>query len=629
MLHGSNESPSRPAGAGVAGLALLLAAGLATGSCRRPPAEPVIRLVERQEGTSARWPFPNQRRPPSRVTRAALGSVPEPGAVLEVTMYDGEGDYDSRAALVLPRGGRYRFELTPAAGAELRLALGYVIVPGADETVRCRVRAAPLDGGTPGAFETLLDEKLPIREKGGWLDRRVPLEAWSGRPIVLEFRVSSPRTRDDSVWAAFANPEILPPEPPRQGPDVILISLDTLRADHLSAYGYERETSPHLDRLAAGGYRFATAVSQAPWTRPSHRAMLRGQHPLTHGPVEAPPLPLLLWRAGYRTGAITGGGQMSLRFGFHEGFETFRQAPWVRSPSVVTEWLDEQPGRSSFLLLHTFEIHDPYDHSTFAEGLPSGRFAPGFGRDTWWRARDTELSAAEKEYVEALYDSGIRFTDEALGRLFAALDERGILDRAIVIVTSDHGEQFWEHGSWRHGGNVYDEMLLVPLIVHLPPGLVDGRPGRVIRQQVASIDIVPTVLDLLGLPVPEGVQGRSLRPLLEGAEEETEPVHAFAEHTNVSRESKALRTGRLKLIYSYPRSKGPLEERSLALFDLVADPGESRDLAAEQPELARLLEAQLLEILGRGSTASFEEEVPADIDPELRRELEALGYLGD
>lgn len=629
MLQGLRSSSYRPAAVAVAGLAASLVAGLPIGGCRRAPETPVVRLIEQQEGASARWPFAGRRRPPARVTRATMGAVPEPGEALEITMYDQAGNYDSRAALVLPRGGRYRFEVTPPPGAELRLSLGYVIVEGIDEALRCQVRVAPLEDGTAGAFATLLDETLRMQEKGRWVDRRVPLEAWSGRPIVLELRVPSPRTRDAAVWAAFAHPEILPPEPPRQGPDVILISLDTLRADHLSAYGYERETSPHLDRLAAGGYRFATAVSQAPWTRPSHRAMLRGQHPLSHGPVEAPPLPLLLWRAGYRTGAITGGGQMSFRFGFHEGFETFRQAPWVRSPSVVTEWLDEQPGRSSFLLLHTFEIHDPYDHSTFAEGLPAGRFAPGFGRDTWWRARGTELSAAEREYVEALYDSGIRFTDEALGRLFAALDERGILDRAIVIVTSDHGEQFWEHGSWRHGGNVYDEMLLVPLIVHLPPGLVDGRPGRVIRQQVASIDIVPTVLDLLGLPVPEGVQGRSLRPLLEGAEETAEPVHAFAEHTNVSRESKALRTGRLKLIYSYPRSKGPLEERSLALFDLVADPGESRDLAAEQPELARLLEAQLLEILGRGSTASFEEEVPADIDPELRRELEALGYLGD
>jgi arylsulfatase A-like enzyme len=604
--------------------ALSLAAVLALGGCRRVEPPAAIRLVERQEGASVRWPRARARRPPQGVTASPLGALPAPGAVREVVMYDDALDYDSRTALLLPQGGRYRFEVTPPPASELRLALGYVITGAAQGELRYRVRAAPRDGDEVGNFTTLLEETVDVETDGRWRERRISLADWGGRPIVLELRVTASGGGD--LWAAFATPEILTPGAQRSGPDVILISLDTLRADHLSAYGYERPTSPNLDALAAGGYRFDTAVSQAPWTRPSHRSMLRGQYPLSHGPIEAPPLPLTLWRAGYRTAAFTGGGQMSFRFGFHEGFETFRQTDWVRSPSTVTDWIDADPERSFFLLLHTFEIHDPYDHSSFAKGLPSGRFRPGYGQKRWWSTRDTEYSQAEKDYVEALYDSGILFTDEALGRLFAALRERGLFERAIVIVTSDHGEQFWDHGSWRHGSNVYDEMLLVPLIVHLPPGLGAGEPGRIIRQQVALVDLVPTVLDLLDLPLPEGIQGRSLRPLLEGGEP-AEPVPAFAEHTNISRESKALRAGRLKLIYSYPRSGDPLQPQAIELYDLDADPGETRNLARDQPPLARLLEAELKAILVGAPAPTFDEEVPADIDPQLRRELEALGYL--
>ncbi|MEZ5331053.1 MAG: sulfatase [Thermoanaerobaculia bacterium] len=478
-----------------------LAAALVVAACGRPAGERTIRLVEAGESASARWPFSGHRPPPQGLRISDLGSLPAPGAVVDVIMYDGDGDYDSRAAVALPRGGRYRFELEAPAGSELRLALGYVVPENPDGEMRYMVRAAPQgENGEPGEFETLLDEAVPLRAKGSWLDRTIPLDRWAGRPIVLELRVPGRRNGErDTEWAAFANPEILPRRPERLGPNVILISLDTLRADHLGCYGYERPTSPNLDRLAQGGFRFATAISQAPWTRPSHRAMLRGQYPLSHGPTVTPQLPLTLWKEGYRTGAITGGGQISFRFGFHEGFETFRQTDWVRTLSDVTEWLDEQPERSFFLLLHTFEIHDPYGHAELAEGLPSGRIKPGFGKSTWWKMRDSTITPEERTYIEALYDSGIRFTDDALGRLFEALDDRGILDRSIVVVTSDHGEQFWEHGSWRHGGNVFEEMIHVPLIVHLPPGLTEGRPGRVVRQQVSSIDIVPTVLDLLGM----------------------------------------------------------------------------------------------------------------------------------
>jgi arylsulfatase A-like enzyme len=200
-----------------------------------------------------------------------------------------------------------------------------------------------------------------------------------------------------------------------------------------------------------------------------------------------------------------------------------------------------------------------------------------------------------------------------------------------VVVTSDHGEQLWEHGSWRHGQNLYDEQILVPLLLRLPPALareLGVEPGTVVERQVELVDLYPTLLDLLGVAREHPVQGRSLLPLLTGGE--WTPRDAFAEHTNIKTwERKAFRSDRFKFVKSIPRPTRRARGATpyFELYDLRRDPEERTDLSERHAEVVERLDERL-RALG-ASLQGLEDELPEDLDPELRKQLEALGYLGD
>ncbi len=602
-----------------------------------PPAAPPLRLVEHRDNVEVVWPQLDGAGPPGKLYVARLGKLPQPGIVAEIQMHRGAKNRDSRAALLAPSGGVYRFRLQLPVQPMLRLALGYIL-PEAGAPRRdlgFRITVAPA-GGEP---VVVLEETLPIDPAGIWRDREIVLDAWSGRDVELAFETSEPGQQDlfeppEPLWGAWATPEVVDRRWRHDGWDVLLISLDTLRADRLGCYGYGRPTSPNIDALAAGGVRFATAVSQSPWTRPSHRSMFSGLYPISRGELRSPPLAMMLWRAGYRTAAITGGGQIDGTFGFHFGFENYRVEYWIHSVEVAVDWLEAGRERPDFLFLHTYEIHDPYTHNQFTGGLSPGRIEGSFS-EALWRSLRREITDDEKAYVEALYDGGVAYTDEKLGILFASLRRRGLLDRTIVVLTSDHGEQFWEHGSWRHGTTLYDHQLLVPLILHLPSELRRQLedpvvPGRVIDQQVELIDLYPTLLDLLGLELSHPVQGRSLRALLAGGE--LPPRPAFSESINIKRvERKALRTERFKFIYSFPRKQysRPDAVESYQLFDLVKNPGESDNLVDEHPDVVTALRQEIARRTTDDGSEGLRDEVPEDVSPELAKQLRALGYLGD
>jgi arylsulfatase A-like enzyme len=588
-----------------------------------PPAEPAIRLVEQGAAVEVVWP--EAAEPPEDLAVAHLGNLPPPGVVAEIEMFRGAENRDSRAALLAPAGSAYRFRLRLPSEPLLRLALGHLAADdGTAAEVTFRVAVAAGGGG-----EMVFEERRETHPEDAWLDREIPLGAWAGRDVTLVLETAAP-AGGPPVWAAWGTPEVTARGRRPPGWDVILISLDTLRADRLGCYGYHRPTSPALDALAAGGVRFATAVAQAPWTRPSHWSLFNSLYPASHGGRRPVPLALLLWRAGYRTAAITGGGQVDRNFGFHTGFETYRIHYWVQAIDEVVRHLEAGRDRRNFLFLHTYEIHDPYTHPRFAEGLPAGRIEGRFSRAEWQRWK-RQLTAEEKTYVEALYDGGVAYTDAQLGRLFGELEQRGLLDRSIVIVTSDHGEQLWEHGGWRHGSTLYDHQLLVPLIIHLPRELRrqlggDLR-GRVVAQQAQLIDLYPTVLDLLGIELDHEIQGRSLVPLLAGGE--MPPRKAFSENTNVKAyERKSIRSERFKYIRSIPRKSAPPDAGEyFELYDLRKDPAEQVDLAGSFPELAAALKEEMRAL--REREGQLLEEVPEGISPELRRQLEALGYFAD
>ncbi len=622
--------------AGRRALPLLLAL-LALAGCRRAegPAPEPLRLLDAADRMTVTGAVPAV---PSQGSGApAIGAVAAPGRIARIAMEGGGDDgWDLRVALVAGSETRYRFRLDLPDHPTLRVGLGYPPPrKGAGgEAIRYRVEVAPATGAgaTAGEPRVVLDERVTTDRSSGWRDREVDLDRWAGQPVLLDLVTEvAPGAADGAGAAAWAAPEVVSGRGREAGWNVLLVSLDTLRADHLSCYGHARPTSPHLDRLAAGGVRFASAFSQAPWTRPSHRSFLTSTYPASNGDLRSPMISEVLWRAGYRTTAVTGGGQVDPRFGFDHGFEAYRIYNWVGATARIPRLLEANRGRKQFLFLHTYRIHSPYTDTRFAAALPSGRIGNEFGDQDWDRLGN-DISSDEERYVEALYDGNIADADRAVGEVLDGLRRDGQLEHTLVAVTSDHGESFWEHGAWRHGQNLYDEQIHVPLILHLPEALarrLGVAPGTVIRDQVRMVDLYPTLLDLAGVPLDHPVQGRSLVPLLTGGS--LPPAESFAENTNIRAfERKAFRTPRFKFVESYPRAPARaqgIDQPQIELFDLRRDPKEYRNVAGRYPDLVRLLEQRMSALVA--GARRLDEQVPDGLDPDLRKRLEALGYVGN
>jgi arylsulfatase A-like enzyme len=619
----------------------LLLAWLALAGCPEPPEPATLRLLDRVDRAEIEWPRgAGRQRPRKAFLRAAGLPAQDARYVGRFIGRWADGAYDNRAAIGAPPGSVYRFDLELPKRAVLRVALG--VAPahrreaaqeakGAEGSARFLIRIEP----AAGQPEVVLDEVVERDVDEPWVEREVDLAAWAGRPVTLTLEIAASAKRSAAGWAAWGAPEVVVKGAREPGWDLLLISLDTLRADRLGSYGYPRPTSPHLDALAGEAIRFETAIAAAPWTHPSHHAMFTGIYPLSTGGLGGRRLAEVLRDVGYRTTAFTGGGQLDYRFGFARGFDEYRLVDWLHAPESVVAWFERERERRRFVFLHTYEIHDPYVHGELAEGMPRGRLGDRFGKREWLIAKG-RLSEEEQRYVGALYDGGIAFTDRKLGELLAALRSKGLLERTVVVVTSDHGEQFFEHGSWRHGMNLYDEQVRVPLIVQLPAALarelgVEGS-GRVIGEQVSLVDLLPTLLEMLGVERGWPVNGRSLLPLLRGESDESlDARQAFSENTNINTmERKALRTRRYKYVHSYPKARGAAEglEETFELYDLMRDPGERVNRVEELESVASAFEELLTAIRGAELALDDEELDAEDLDPDLRRRLEALGYLG-
>ena len=422
------------------------------------------------------------------------------------------------------------------------------------------------------------------------------------------------------------------PEPPLRGRhNVILLSIDTLRADHLGAYGYAKPTSPTIDHFAAQGIVFARPSAQAPSTLLSHAAIFTAQIPQHHGASHVRFLPLaesavtlteVLAAQGFATVSFNSGGQLDRAFGLGQGFEIYEKGPdpfeWAvqQSESWLTARAQRGDDRPFFLFLHTYEVHHPYtpspqDFALFAD--PNYRGALPKGISVEWlerlNQRQRRPSPEDLAYIEAAYDGEIRSVDRGFGRLLEILRQRQLLESTVIVVTSDHGEEFEEHGrvGW-HSHSLYEELLWVPLIFRLPDARFAGaRP----LQRVRSIDIAPTLLDLLGLPPQPSFDGRSLLPLMSpGGQLEELPAIAFRDNAQGEKfESLAFRR------YKWNEGK---------LFDLEADPAEKTDLAANEratcdqlaAELRRRVEGRRALLPGQG----------VELEEETRERLRSLGY---
>ena len=414
--------------------------------------------------------------------------------------------------------------------------------------------------------------------------------------------------------------------------NLVIISIDTLRADHVGAYGHPRPTSPRLDALAARGVVFEDASSTAPWTLPAHLSLLTGLYPSGHGvrthqhrlPDDVPTLASVLAANDFDAAGFVNAFFMNDRFGYARGFERYRVFTETKgrrgqTPRVVSnamDWLRGRSGRRYFVFVHLFDVHSDYKSKRVYEKMFTTPGASRYDGDTtviWMGIRgDFALTEGDAAHLAGLYDAGIRQLDDQLEPLLERLERDDAVSDTLLVVTSDHGEEFLDHGGMMHGGTHYQELLHVPLILvgpTLPPGTRIGTP-------VSLVDVMPTVLDLLGIPAPGDLDGRSLRPRWEGGgDHDGRPLLAETgpmEHDAL----RSLRQGDLKLIVDRRTGKRQM-------FDLAADPGETRDLAAERPDDVRELSARLDELSRPRRAATL---LPEMTD-EMQEHLRGLGYI--
>lgn len=428
---------------------------------------------------------------------------------------------------------------------------------------------------------------------------------------------------------------------------LVVISIDTLARARMSTYGAERRTTPHIDALAARALRFTRAYSASPWTLPAHATMLTGRWPGsladdTHDlamlrTTETPLLAETLRAEGFRTGAFTGGGFMSEGLGVERGFEVFHEAGVDRAVA----WLEEHVAERFFLFFHTFVVHMPYRDRRFAEDLPSGRLAGVYGEADERAGYPLHEAIAfgkltpteeERVYVQALYDGGVAAADEAVGVLLAALARLHLIDRTIVVVTSDHGEEFWQHGGRGayHGHTLYDELLGIPLI-WFEPGL--PAAGRTTDAQVTLADVVPTLCRRLAVDCPTPMDGEDLSTLLAGRDwVRAAPVYAEAVRNGPPRYSVRTRAAKLILtpdasIQNAEGARAPVPVRAAEELYLADDPEERVNRIDDAPAVAARLRGLLQDRVPTGSGA--DSAGGFTVDSGTRARLRELGYVLD
>ncbi len=547
----------------------------------------------------------------------------------------------TRRSLVAPTARAYSFYLhVPARG---RLAFDY----GSDRQVEFRVSAQTARGQS---YQLFRQQSSP----GTWRSASVDLSRFSGQAIRLELATEGPNGR--TGWGApeiRAPDSVTGPRPTRAvagvkpAKNVIVVVYDTTRADVFAPFASSsRVKTPHFNALAASSTRFSNAYNNESWTRPSVVTILTGLYPNTHGALYARSvlsdkvemLSEHLSKHDFQTLAIVGNPVLRAKFGMDQGWDEYRNHgrdddSAARIYTEATQWVESNHHRGRFFLyVQSHDNHTPYDPERSYSKLYHPEPYSGFVGDALSadeqnaigkgkrRAKDSDLA-----WIRALYDGEATYQDKHFGRMIAKLEELGILDQTLVVVTNDHGEEFTEHGGMGHGWTLYEEQLEAPLIMRYPA--LFGR-GTAISEIVEHVDVAPTIVETLGLPPLPRADGLSLLPLVTGRGAPPRPYYAVAALRD---EERSIRVGRWKLLVD--KDKG-----WESLYDLERDPGEKSSHIDTRQIAGRLCEIYLGEALAspakgkRLSNISTHRRFEAPtmkLDRKTKRDLEALGYFGE
>lgn len=422
--------------------------------------------------------------------------------------------------------------------------------------------------------------------------------------------------------------------------NVILIIIDSLRTDHLSCYGYFRKVSPNIDRLATEGIFFEEAIAQSYWTLPSLASIFTSKYVRDHGVYDTEhklsdselTIAEILKLFGYKTAAFTTGRLISSHFGFNQGFDLYhndtgdsRSKSFEKIMPQVIEWLEVNKNSGFFLFLHINDTHSPYhcpyediydpDYKGVIDNLYLNyRFLQSFDRDTLFLDKEKiKLTRKDINHIIAHYDGGITYTDRYIGGLLKKLDELGLTNKTILILTADHGEELADHYHFGHlckYENLYNEVLHVPLII-VHPNI--NLKGKIISNQVQLIDIMPTILDFLGIPLNKEACGLSLVSLIEDKTNIDFNRYVYSEAT---KNKLSIRTSGWKLIYS----NGKYE-----LYNLRDDPRELNNLIGKEPNIILEFIQRLFEWSNRtGAVRDLGNQI--QLSEELMRKLRDVGY---
>jgi arylsulfatase A-like enzyme len=478
---------------------------------------------------------------------------------------------------------RLRFVVDIPKGAHLTFACGIDPARHARPGVEFAVKVAK-DGRETRVFSQLLDP-LHNPQHRRWLSADIDLSAHAGRNVDLIFETHGYDETGEANMAYWGTPALTVPKP---APLVVLYLVDTLRADHTSPYGYARDTTPRLAELARDAVVFEQAIAQASWTKPSVASILTSLPPHRHQVVQLGDaldvklvtLPERLELNGFTTGAVLSNvvvygkdTHFDQGFDFFAGLHGARDLPTktVRAAPVVDAalaWLDARRGHRQFLFVHTMDPHVPYTPPPPYDRLYEPHPAPGHPASDPRTATGDPL---DRDRFVAQYDGEIAYGDREFGRFIDGLKARGLYDQALIVFVSDHGEEFLDHAQWLHGRSVFDEVVRVPLIVKFPGARYRGRR---VAQQVAMLDIVPTILSAMDLSVPGApeIEGRPLQPALDG----TAPARpALSEITHRGYVAYGVRTEKDKYVRRYSPEQDPFFGAQQELyFDLTRDPQE-------------------------------------------------------